>query len=130
MDQIQTGITPTKVLQRLEVNLQEACVAVEAGFYFEEGGCFGMALAIREALASFGLSGGLAYSDSIEHAVVELEGQHYDYTGKCQTPEGLKAYTEDAFITKAAQCGKVGDSLVSDILWAREAVTLALEADY
>jgi len=89
-------------------HLFDAVNAAQVGFYFEEGGCYGMALAIYERFRALGLPAELvvAYDrDGPTHALVRSGGKLYDYEGvasgwqtgdlRVVTPAQLIAISED-----------------------------------
>src|SRR3954471_24089543 len=63
-------------------HLQDAVEASGAGWHFEEGGCWGMALALYDAFKSLGEHPQLMLqTDDFTHALVLVGGQLFDYNG-------------------------------------------------
>jgi hypothetical protein len=85
--------------------LSDAISEAELGFYFEEGGCFGMALAIHEHLSRMGLPAHVALSSTdFVHAYAELNGNLYDHHGRVCSgnyPNDLEILTPNQLIHRA-----------------------------
>jgi len=114
-------------VQKLNESLQQACERIGAGFYFEEGGCYGMALALQDQITKEGLKADLAVIENKGHAVVLLENQSFDYTGFSPlTGTETKLSTED-FLQYARNHGHTEEALFSAKEWALQAISSALE---
>jgi hypothetical protein len=120
---------PCITTERISANLQTACERVEAGFYFEEGGCFGMALALHGTFLQQGLAPRYAVNDSFVHAFVELDGRYFDYTGETAQPNPCRFLDAAAFTAFAQHHGHDDAGLYADQAYAQDAITLALTAD-
>lgn len=98
------------------VNMQAAADQAEAGWYFEEGGCWGMALALRAALG-----GEIVVRDGFTHAYVRAQGKTYDWQGE-STFTGGRVVTRDQLVQEALanDCSK--DQLDADVAWADQII--------
>lgn len=81
---------------------------LEAGFFFEEGGCWGFALALHQHLQAQGFSPQIVYQTGWMHAFVLVDKTYIDYRGagvpsdlsllKSVTPtELMRVAVEEAF---------------------------------
>ena len=114
------------LLHSLKEHLQSACDLVEAGFYFEEGGCFGMALELHDVLSRAGLSPRLFVNDSFVHATVEVDEQQMDYRGFCSSAAGARSVTCKELMDFAFSHGHDTASIASDRAFAAQAISQAL----
>lgn len=62
---------------------------MEVGFFFEEGGCWGFALALHGLLLARGYPARLAYQTGWMHAYVEVGGAFMDYRGFAHPQDSL-----------------------------------------
>ncbi len=91
----------------------EACSRAEVGFFFEEGGCVGMAIALHETLCVQGFKPTYVLFKKTDHVAVRIGEQVFDHQGphadSCNTvditgPEILAlghAWHSDVFADKA-----------------------------
>jgi len=102
-------------------HMNQAAENVCAGFYFEEGGCWGMALELQAAL------GGelLVRTGDFVHAYVRVDGALLDWQGVAKPRDGLVPMTTEAFIAYAEKNGADAHALESDRAWARECIATA-----
>lgn len=81
-------------------HLSEASDRHELGFYFEEGGCYGMALALFATLKPMDPGCRLLIQKNFAHAYVKAFGKVWDFRGEClrhpceefSTPEAFTAH--------------------------------------
>lgn len=117
----------TAILAALDEQLQAACENAEAGFFFEEGGCYGMALSLHKALTNAGIPAQLSVSDDVEHASVLADDLAFDYTGSRPIKPTDRVVTEAEMRERANQSGRDVNSLFSDEEWAREIIESVLD---
>jgi hypothetical protein len=101
------------------VNLQEAADQAGAGWYFEEGGCWGMALALRTALG-----GEIVVRDGFTHAYVRVQGKTYDWQGESSFAGG-RVVTRDQLVQEALSNGRTAEDLDADTAWADQIIETA-----
>lgn len=94
------------------INMQDAVDEAEAGWHFEEGGCWGMALALRSALG-----GEIVVRDGFIHAYVRAEGRAYDWQGEASFTGG-RVVTREQLVREALANGCPKDKLDADFEWA------------
>ena len=100
----------------------------EAGWYFEEGGCFGMALAIAHAVEAAGGTAQLAVrQEPGVHAIACIRGRGVDWQGTVSDLTGYHSMTRARFNRTAAEHGHDAAALRADQLWANDTIRLALE---
>lgn len=110
--------------------LWKTCEFVEAGFYFESGGCFGMALALHELFTKAGLAPQFAFSMAAGHAVVELDGKYYDYRGETSAMPGMRIVSKEQLLSTAyafSHSAQAEQDLHRDKGYAETAINAALE---
>jgi hypothetical protein len=117
-DQI-TVLDHSVPLDCFAVNLQAAADQAEAGWYFEEGGCWGMALALRAALG-----GEIVVRDGFTHAYVRAQGKTYDWQGE-STFTGGRVVTRDQLVQEAIRNGCSAEGLDADTAWADQIIESA-----
>lgn len=102
--------------------IQDACNDHGAGFHFEEGGCWGMALALSEDLQRVGVAHQvMVRTDGFAHAMIEIDGALYDYKGLCvnQSFDVLTPVSDlQALVSLAKEFGASDDDLQRDRAWA------------
>lgn len=103
------------------LTLQQTCEHMELGFYFEEGGCFGMALALRDHFSSLGNSCALAIQEIGLHAYCVVGGTCFDYTGPNSRCEAT-IVSDEEFMVRALEAGHSPEGIEADRLLAREAI--------
>lgn len=110
-------------LQFLE-QMQSACDRHEAGFHFEEGGCWGMAAALQEELGGeIILRGG-----DFTHVYVRVAGQLHDWQGRAQAFEGPQTpITAQELVQQAIAHGCTKDEFEADKAWAQAIISTAKE---
>ena len=112
--------------ERFSTALWEACENAEAGFFFEEGGCWAMAQALFEAFQARGMSVQMRYCPyDFVHAWVQFGNLMVDYRGISSAPEVSAAVSLQEMLKVAAKYG-CADSYESDLDWARKIVQTAL----
>lgn len=107
--------------------LSDAIGYAEAGFYFSEGGCWGMALALHNALGG-DLKVSLRRGGT--HAWVEADGWAYDDEGASASGQhALQGETVSVseLFELAAESGVGRDSVLSDAEWASSIILAAQE---
>lgn len=101
--------------------LQEAMDNMEVGFHFEDGGCWGMALALREKIG-----GELLLRKDFVHVYVCVDGQLYDWRGQAVDPGvPLQPMTPDALVHEASKNNVNEDTLQNDLAWAKDVIGAA-----
>jgi hypothetical protein len=101
---------------------------LEAGWYFEEGGCFGMALAIADAIKAAGGVAQLAVrAEPGVHAIVRVRERGVDWQGTVSNLTGYRTMSRERFYATAAKYGHDAAALQADQRWAAETIQLALE---
>ena len=105
--------------------LREACDEGEMGFYFEEGGCWGMALALNDAIG-----GELILRDDFVHVYVRVNGKLFNWQGEAAPVANGQVITREELLLKAAaygfDSGRVDLDRASADLMIEEARELAL----
>jgi len=122
-----TSKSTNPFLQVLDKNLQEACVRVEARYYFEKAGCYGMAMALQEKFIFKDLKASLAIIPDKGHAVVLLENQSFDYTGFSPLTGTEQVLSANDFLKYANDKGHNNTKLYFDKDLALQAIAVALE---
>jgi hypothetical protein len=105
----------------------DACTYAEAGFHFEEGGCFSMAAALYENLIADGHAPKVMAMEGATHVMVELSGTLYDHQGIVLSSPKVREIQYAALPAYAAECGRTDDEYQSDKEWATEIITQAKE---
>ena len=109
-------------------HLVQACQDCGAGFYFEEGGCFGFALALHEELSKIQPSAQIGGSQGFTHCVVLMGPLAFDHQGDLPLTsthqysplDGMQGLYE-----AAAKAGHNQDEVDGDAAWAREVIAQA-----
>lgn len=115
--------------------LQALCDAQGAGFHFEEGGCWGMALALHATLTADGHPAELVVFTPDVHAVVRVGPWMADYRGVqpwVPQPGQVEVHTPASLLQAAqARFGCTLDEVQADQALAQDLLTAAqeLEAD-
>jgi hypothetical protein len=106
----------------------DACTANEAGFHFEEGGCYAMAKALHEDLSKIEPLARIALNPDFGHAVVMMGPQGVDHQGDL-TIEQSKSYTKSIDVSdiekEALAAGHSIDGFDADVDWARRVIKTA-----
>lgn len=94
--------------------LQAAAENAHAGWHFEEGGCWGMALALHDAM------GGeiVVRHDSFVHAYVQKDGVLYDWQGACRPAPCGAPISRLRLVKEAQSNGATLEQVDSDKNWA------------
>lgn len=95
----------------------------EMGFYFEEGGCWGMALALKDTI---GAGAELVLRDDFVHAYVMKDGVLYDYQGEASPIPNPRIVNRLEFLLAAAVAG-YKDEVLNDRCSALEVIATAIE---
>ena len=117
------------VLPAFVHHLQEANDQAEVGFLFEEGGCYGMALALQAKLSAMGRAPQIVIHGDGHHAFVLLNGWLIDYRGAQNIEEWsspLTAMTPGEVRRKALGRWKAED-LLGDLAVAEQVIAAAIE---
>ncbi|RYF09436.1 MAG: hypothetical protein EOO77_23850 [Oxalobacteraceae bacterium] len=104
--------------------LQSACDDAQVGFHYEEGGCWGMALALRDTFAKMGMRPSLQVGEEFVHAAVEVDGILYDWQGRCQM-ENSREVTQREFLRLVVSNG-CRDDLLPDYEEAKAIIANAI----
>jgi len=114
---VEHAISPTCFVEHLQAAIDQA----EAGWHFEEGGCWGMALALRSALG-----GDIVLRDDFVHAYVRFDGTTYDWQGESEFAGG-RVVTRDQLVQEALANGCSKEQLDADTEWADQIIERARE---
>lgn len=110
-------------------HLPKACEQMYAGFHFEEGGCWGMALALEKTLKQQGQPCTIWVRPmDFVHAMVDIEGQLIDYSGLCiqQGRENIaRAESRQAVVDWADNFGITQEEVENDEHFATKVIALA-----
>lgn len=116
------------ILDVIDTHLAQACDNLEAGFYFEEGGCFGMALELHSALCAAGIDAHLAVYETLSHALVVVGDDRYDYQGlMLNTAAPVKKVDPEQFLVAAHAAGHTPEDLFAAQEYARNALKVAFD---
>lgn len=109
-------------------HLPQACEDNQAGFYFEEGGCFGFALAARTALLQSGLDNvELAIKTDFCHAYAKIGHIFIDHQGASVGLNNIRVVNADELLSFAHENGHTADSISHDQQWATNVIERAIE---
>jgi hypothetical protein len=120
------------IVKELVDNLPKIVKASGCDLYFEEGACWGMAFAIRNALADRGMVSTLRLLSPGVHALVECQGFLLDYQGEVLLPANGRIkigqpLLDYDFMVKAIRHGWTEEDIEHQIQEASELVEAALE---
>ena len=110
-------------------HLQEANDLAEVGFLFEEGGCYGMAIALHAKLSAVGRAPQIVVWGDGHHAFVLLDGWLLDYRGAQNIEEWSNPLTG---MTPREMKGRAlgrwkADDLTGDIAVAEQVIAAAID---
>ena len=112
-------------------HLSQACDDLCMGFHFEEGGCWGMALALHETLLGQAVEHRiLVRPHGFVHAMVEVGTTLYDYQGSMRPPastDELVVADDKALIAWAAGAGWSEEEVLADKFQALEVIARAMQ---
>lgn len=114
---VEHAVSPTCFVEHLQTAIDQA----EAGWHFEEGGCWGMALALRTAL---GPGSEIVVRDDFVHAYVRAGGRTFDWQGESAFAGG-RIVTRDQLIKEALANGCSQEQLEADTNWADQVIERA-----
>ena len=113
-------------LQLLCEHLPAANARKEAGFFFEEGGCWGFALALHEVLSSQGRQAQIVLQKGWAHAFVRVEGVLVDYTGVSSASEQLFEVEPAELRAYAIEhAGHLDEEITEAMMFAKSVIALA-----
>ena len=122
--------TYPRVVVALDQHLPQATAWVEAGFYFEEGGCIGMALALQDTLRRYGVTAPLAlFPGSFKHAGVLVGKRFLDASGLGLQDVAAAPVTRHRLLEVAEEWGNTAEGVLSDQEYAQRAIDVALEEE-
>lgn len=110
--------------------MQEAVGKAQVGFYFEEGGCWGMAEALFTELSARGLRPQLMWRPSgFVHAWVHVQGHNIDWRGIFNSAPGARPLADIKMLRAVARRvgGKHGETYESDVADALRVVQTAFQ---
>lgn len=122
---------PNLDVARFDLAMMKAVEQAQVGFYFEEGGCWGMAEALFTQLQSRGLKSSLLWRpNGFVHAWVRLDGldeTHLDWRGKFTPAPGAQVLTslESLRDVAGAVGGTRGEDYLSDVCLAEQVLQSA-----
>lgn len=116
-------------------HMVDACSLAEVGFYFEEGGCWGMALALADCFQSVGLEAQIVVANNTgrdgtiypSHAMVRVAGQLFDHQGEAEQHEPLLPVTREQLIALAEDAGVDEEQIEQDRELAAQIIQNAIE---
>jgi hypothetical protein len=104
----------------------DACTAAEVGFYYEEGGCWGMALALYQTFTICGYEPKIAIATEQVHAMVEVNGRLFDHSGEVfNWVKPIDHVSPERMLLLATTHGWTIDEVMSDFRAAQEVIDLA-----
>lgn len=111
-------------------HMTDAVTAARMGFHFEEGGCWGMAMALRDHFASAGKDaqiriGTLCGRDS--HAYVQVGALSYDHSGEFTWNGTSQAVSESGLMRRARSAGVGHDDVDQDRQCAADVIMHAIQ---
>ena len=121
--------TYPRVVVALDQHLPQATARVEAGFYFEEGGCIGMALALQDTLRRYGVTAPLALFPGFKHAGVLVGKRFLDASGLGLQDVAAAPVTRHRLLEVAEEWGNTAEGVLSDQEYAQQAIDIALEEE-
>lgn len=107
-------------------HMSDACEFGEAGFHFEEGGCWGMALALYDFFMKIGETPQLVVQPNLTHAMVEVSGILYDHRGVSYSELPIEKITRDQLFEYAARAGWTHEEIHIDEAWASDIIQAAV----
>lgn len=114
--------------------LPDAVTRAEAGFHFEEGGCWGMAAALREHFIAQGAEVVINHCPAgWVHAWVEVLGRPCDHTGEMMGGTdyirslAVELADERALLAACVAHGIPEDQFFADKAWAQQVIAFAVE---
>lgn len=105
---------------------------LQAGFFFEEGGCWGFALALHGYLIGLGLRPQIVYQTGWMHAYVLVDNIYLDYRGACvpgDIPALVSASPEALVQFAVSEAYHMPDEIDSAKDFASRVIELAMEID-
>jgi hypothetical protein len=113
--------------EEISAGMALAVERAEAGFHFEEGGCWAMSVALAERFAQLGAAPVLRYKgEGFVHAWVEVDGVGYDHQGNLfSLPDGTTVDSPSAMAHLAARFGVPSDQFQADKVLADQVVAMA-----
>lgn len=108
--------------------LSRFCTYAEAGFYFEEGGCWGMALAIQAQLTAQGYRAEVVVQSPFIHTLVRVGDLLVDHQGVTHPVEGIQYEPHTPDSLRALACDQYGanlDQVEADQAWADDILKAA-----
>jgi hypothetical protein len=114
-------LTENNEFQELD-NIQTISDNMGMGFYWEEGGCWGMALAILQYFTDKGIPAKLCIQDGYTHCFIEAAGKLYDYTGEIFSHPKYHVISKAELFSLAEVGGFSKDEVVADMHAAMEII--------
>lgn len=117
-------------IQIFEGCLSYAVNDAQVGFYFEEGGCWGMAVALYEMLTARGVSAELRYRpEGFVHAWVHVSPWDLDHNGASEAErEFVRLPSVEDLVQIASEFGVCAEQVEADRAQAEAIIQNALEA--
>lgn len=109
-------LTESSQVEALSCAIPNAVCNAEAGFYYEEGGCWGFAAALFDLFTSAGILCEIQYRGTgFVHAVVAALGLHWDHQGAGAVNQSFESVDSiDALETLARTFGVSSDDFAAD----------------
>lgn len=124
----QTIIKGTALKFALEQQLFHSCHIHDAGFHFEEGGCWGMGYAIAKRFSELGGNAEVLYIKSFCHILIRVGDDCYDHQGRCDIPPKFTIIKLDDLEQVALENGISSVQFHNDVDFANDIIDTAIES--
>lgn len=111
----------------LHENLPRAIEGHEAGFYFEEGGCWAFAIALKRFLADEGIRSQIRVGTDHRHAYAAVGGKLFDHQGAAPAADYNTRLSSEREVASKAVTNAGEDRLEGDIAWATQIIRDAVQ---
>ena len=126
----QTIIKGTALKFALNQQLTRACHIHEAGFHFEEGGCWGMGYAIAKRFSELGGAPDILFIKDFCHILVRVGDDCYDHQGRCDVPPEFTAIEIGDLESVALTHGVSEVQFYNDVDFADTIIDTAIESTH
>jgi hypothetical protein len=121
------GIAADQLPEAIDRWLPQAIEYAEAGFYYEEGGCVGMALALFDVFKEAGLKPRLARTVGFAHVGVVVGGRFFDSQGAAISSMRWEPLTRAQFQKVADEWAQDDNTVAADKSAAADIIVTAVE---
>lgn len=115
-----------KVLTALNDNLANSVDRHGAGFYFEEGGCWAFAVALKTILDEVGIKSSIQSMRGFRHAMVKVGDAVIDHQGARPADRYDTHTVSPQEVAMKAVAAQGPDQFEADLAWATEIIKDAL----